>query len=86
MISLFLRNTAAHPTSHSLPMDSKDPDAKEGKMWASVAEVGRVGICKCAVCVDVMCSPFGKTATIGVFAGLMLVNRMFVCTKWFFDI
>ena len=38
-----LVNVAEQPESHNCPMDSKLPEANEGKTWADVAELGRDG-------------------------------------------
>jgi hypothetical protein len=53
-------------------MEMREPDARVGKMWASQACGGSIGIFRRAVWVDVMVLPSGsKTEMLGL-AGRML--------------
>ena len=67
--------------SHRFPIESSEPDAREGNIWASVALDGRCGRSKLAMWVDVMWVPLGRRAMIGVLAGLMLETEMLVCIR-----
>ena len=41
-------------------MEMRDPDARNGKMWASRAAAGRNGRARLHVCVDWMVPPSGS--------------------------
>ena len=49
-----------HPWSHKVPTDRSAFGCSAGKMCASHADGGTCGRCIDAVCVDVMCEPFGN--------------------------
>lgn len=67
--TLVALNIASHPWSQSTPTLISALDASFGKRCACVAVVGNAGIGSCAVCVDVMMSPFGISTLIGVVVG-----------------
>jgi hypothetical protein len=50
---------AMHPASQRRPMESSEPDARSGEIWARHAEIGSRGSVRSAVWVDMMLVPFG---------------------------
>jgi hypothetical protein len=63
-------------------MEMRDPDARNGKMWASPAAAGRNGRFRLHVCVDWMVPPSGSWAEIpGMLAVCLFVNGASVVTK-----
>ena len=78
MYSLSLVNVAVHPLSHSCPMDTSDPDAKDGKMCTFFALGGKFGMSSWAVCVDVIVALLGRRTLIPCLVGRMFVRLMFV--------
>ena len=65
--------STSHPALHSVTTLIRECDAKPGMMWARRAATGRSGRSK-PVCVDRTCSPLGRRAAIGFWAGWMLVT------------
>ena len=59
----------------------RDPDARNGKMWASRAAAGRNGRARLHVCVDWMVPPSGSWAVMPGIAARLLVNGASVVTK-----
>jgi hypothetical protein len=59
----------------------RDPDARNGKMWASRAAAGRNGRARLHVCVDWMVPPSGNWAVMPGIAARLFVNGASVVTK-----
>ena len=53
-------NVAVQPWSQSRPMESREPEERAGKMWATHAVAGRCGRSRVAVWVEVMVVPSGR--------------------------
>ena len=66
--TVVLLKVAMHLTSHSWPIESKEPDFMLGKMWVQHALDGTYGSGIMPVCMDVMELPSGKRTWIGGFA------------------
>ena len=47
---LFVK-VAVQPLSHSCPIDMREPEAREGKTWTSLAAGGKCGSLSFALCV-----------------------------------
>ena len=60
----------------------RDPDARNGKMWASCAAAGRSGRFRLHVCVDWMVPLSGSWAVMPGIAVRLFVNGALVVTKW----
>ena len=67
---------AVHPTSHSWPMERRDPDASSPKMCAWVALVGSSGMLRLHVFVDCMVALFGSRTVIPVLVRFELMTGM----------
>ena len=65
----------------SMRTEMREWDAKLGIMWGWAA-VGSAGISNVHVCVDVMRSPLGSRATMGLVVGVMLVAGAIDVRKW----
>jgi len=59
----------------------RDPDARNGKMWASRAAAGRHGRARQHVCVDWVVPPSGSWADMPGIAARLFVNGASVVTK-----
>jgi hypothetical protein len=59
----------------------RDPDARNGKMWASRAASGRNGRARLHGCVDWMVPPSGSWAVMPGNAARLFVNGVLVVTK-----
>ena len=59
----------------------RDPDARNGKMWASRAAAGRSGKFRLHVCVDWMVPPSRSWAVMPGIAVRLFVNGALVVTK-----
>ena len=62
-------------------MEIRDPDARNGKIWASRAAAGRNGRARLHVCVDWIVPPSGSWAVIPGIAARLFVNGASVITK-----
>ena len=63
-------------------MEMREPDARVGKVWASHAVGGSIGMLRIAVCVEVMVLPSGsKTEMLGL-AGRWLRQGAWIVMKW----
>ena len=51
MIADLLVKVAVHPLSHNCPIDMREPEAREGKTWTSLAAGGKFGSLSFAWCV-----------------------------------
>jgi len=59
----------------------RDPDARNGKIWASRAAAGRKRRSRLHVCVEVMVPPSGSWALMPGIAARLFVNGALVVTK-----
>ena len=59
----------------------RDPEARNGKMWASRAAAGRNGRARLHVCVEWMMPPSGRWAVMPGMAARLFVNGASVVTK-----
>ena len=76
--SFFFVNTAVHPSSHNFPTERRDPDARDGKTWAVLADCGSL-IGRVVVWVDCIVSPLGSRTFIdGLVIGATLVKLRLV--------
>lgn len=82
MLTSSLVKVAVQPWSHSTPMDRREPEASEGKMWAVVAEGGSPGRMRLAVCVEVRASPLGRRTLMPGDMGCLLVWGVCCVMKW----
>ena len=78
MYSLCLSKSAVQPASHNCPMESRDPEASWRKMCVFLADSGRFGMSRRAVCVDFMVALLGRRTSIPRDVGLMFVRGMVV--------
>jgi len=62
-------------------MEIRDPDARNGKMWASRAAAGRNGRARLHVCVEWMVPPSGSWAVMPGIAARLFVNGASMVTK-----
>ena len=71
-------NTAVQFSSHRRPTERRDPEARVGKTCALVVDVGRLGIGRVVVCVEIMWSPLGRRTAMGRFvvALVFVVGRL----------
>ena len=60
----------------------RDPDARNGKMWASRAAAGRKGRARLHVCVELMVQPSASWALMPGIAARLFVNGASVVTKY----
>ena len=51
MTAEVLVKVAVQPLSHNCPMDMREPDAREGNKWTSLAAEGKCGKSRFALCV-----------------------------------
>ena len=65
---------AVQPLSHNCPMDMREPDARVGNRWTSLAAEGKFGNLRFAVCVAWMLSLLGRRTLIPLDTGRMLVR------------
>jgi hypothetical protein len=82
MVHPILVKSTSHPMLHSVITLIRECDAKPGMMWARRAAAGRSGRSNVPVCVDCTCSPLGRHATIGCWAGWTLVTWAPVVRKF----
>ena len=77
-----LPKVISHPALQSVMTEMREWDAKLGMMWARRVAAGSAGMPNVHVCIDVMRSPFGSRATIGLVIGVMLVAGANDVRKW----
>ncbi len=63
----------SQPALQSVTTEMREWDTKLGMMWARRAAPGSAGMSNVHVCVEVMRSPLGSRATMGLVVGVMLV-------------
>ena len=81
MLHPIIVNSTVQPASQSLVTDRSECDASPGMMCPCRAGLGRCGMSRLHVCVDVTRSPFGICTTIGVVAGMMSMTGALVMRK-----
>ena len=74
MVTVVAVKVAVQPWSQSRPMESKEPEARAGKMWAMRAVGGRFGRSSMAVWVDSMVEPSGRRTEMLGLASVRLVR------------
>lgn len=74
MMALFFVNRHSQPASHNFPMLSRFVPPRAGNRSVCVACVGRPGMCRLAVCVDVMIDPSGSRTSMGFDVGCLLLH------------
>jgi hypothetical protein len=60
-----LSKTAVHPASHNWGMDKRELARRLGKVYAVVADNGRLGIFSWVVALEWICVPLGSATVIG---------------------
>ena len=66
-----LAKVAVHPLSHSCSMDIREPDARDGKMWASFAAEDKFSSWRFAVCAAWILSWLGRRTLMPLVTGRM---------------
>ncbi len=82
MVHQILVKAILQPALQSMMTKMREWDAKLGMMWVRRAAAGSAGMSKVHVCVDVMRSPLGSWATMGLVVGVMLVAGAVNVRKW----
>ena len=67
---------AVHPTSHSWPIDSSEPEDNYLKMCALVVSSGKSVIFRLQVCEDFMVALFGRSTCMPFFVGFIFMTGM----------
>ena len=81
MLHPIIVNSTVQPASQRLVTDRSECDASPGMICPCRAGLGRCGMSRLHVCVDVTRSPFGICTTIGVVAGMMSMTGALVMRK-----
>ena len=81
MYSLCLSNSVVNPASHNWPMDSNEPGANLGNMYARRASGDNCGMSSRVVCVDFIVAWFGSMTSIGCAARCTLMSFIVVCMR-----
>ena len=72
---------AWQPASQSCPIDSREPEARVGKMWTCRACGGRPGTSRRPVWVDCMVAWLGRSTEMPLAVGFTFVTGMVVWTR-----
>ena len=81
MLHPIMVNSTVQSASHSLVTDRSECDANPSMLCPCRACLGRCGMSRLHVCVDVTRSPFGICITIGIVSGLMSMTGPLVMRK-----
>ena len=81
MLHPIMVNSTVQPASQSLVTGRSECDASPGLMCPCGADLGRCGMSRLHVYVEVTRSPFGICTNIGVVAGMMSMTGALVMRK-----
>ena len=86
MVTLVAVKVAVQPSSHSWPMETREPEARLGKTWALQALGEREGRDKRAVWLDCIRLPSGRRTAMPGCVGWMLVHVASVLVQFCFSL